>query len=35
MFAVKGKNLNSNMKLELISLLSKSLLSKDQSIEDN
>ena len=29
------KNLSSDMKLELISRLSKSLLSKDQSIEDN
>lgn len=29
------KNLSSDMKLELISRLSKSLLSKDQSIDDN
>ena len=28
------KNLSSDMKLELISRLSKSLLSKDQSIDD-
>lgn len=29
------KNLSSDMKLELISRLSKSLLSKDQTIDDN
>ena len=29
------KNLSSDMKLELISRLSKSLLSKDQSMDDN